>query len=305
MHILIADDDPVSRRFLESALLKAGHQVTAVNDGLAAVDGLLAPGAPVLAILDWMMPGADGLAVCREVRRRSSQYVYLILLTAKDRREDMFAALDAGADDFLTKPLDKSELRARLHSGQRVLNLQASLLETQEALRHQATHDHLTGLSNRRRILEILANELDRASHEARPLAVAIADIDHFKHVNDTHGHQTGDVVLQVAAQRIRSVLRSYDSVGRLGGEEFLLVLPGCGSAEARDIADRARIAVADAPIPVASGAIATSLSLGVAWTADGRTEAAALIESADTALYQAKADGRNRVAMQTAPDSV
>lgn len=289
MRILIADDDPISRRLLESALTKMGHQVVAVDNGLSAIEGLLAPGAPVLAILDWMMPGADGLDVCQEVRAKSAQYVYVILLTAKDRHEDMLVALDAGADDFLTKPFDTAELKVRLRSGTRVLELMA-LLE------HQATHDDLTSLSNRRMILEVLGTELDRASHEARPLAVVVADIDHFKRINDTHGHQTGDVVLQVAAQRIRSVLRSYDSVGRLGGEEFLLVLPGCGGTEAREIAERARQAIADVPIPMAFGDVRTSLSLGLAWTPDGRVAASVLIESADEALYQAKAAGRNRV---------
>ena len=299
MKILIADDDPISRRLLEGTLVRLGHEAVSVNDGTAAVAGLLAPGAPRLAILDWMMPGADGLAVCREVRRRSESYVYIILLTARDRREDMVAGFDAEADDFLTKPLDSVELRARLRSGERVLALQERLLETQAALRHQATHDHLTGLWNRRMILDALGHELNRASHEGRPLAVAVADLDHFKQVNDTHGHPAGDAVLQASAKRIQSVLRDYDAVGRVGGEEFLLLLPGCTADEARVIAERAREAIASAPIELPSGSLPMSMSLGVASTM-GRPkgDAMALLEAADAALYRAKANGRNQVAV-------
>jgi len=297
MHILIADDDPVSRRLLQGTLTRLGHEVIAVSDGTAAISGLLSPDGPRLAILDWMMPGADGLAVCREVRRRPEPYVYVVLLTARDKREDMVAALDAGVDDFLTKPLDSSELRARLHSGERVLALQERLLETQAALRHQATHDYLTGLWNRRMILEELTRQLNRAAHEGRPFAVAIADLDHFKQINDTHGHGTGDAVLLTAAQRIRSVLRDYDAVGRLGGEEFLLLLPGCDNEGAWQIAERARAAVAAEPMGGPVVPIPMSLSLGVAAAKVGtRADATALIEAADAAMYRAKANGRNQV---------
>jgi two-component system cell cycle response regulator len=299
MRILIADDDPVSRRLLEGTLVRLGHTVVPVNDGNAALEGLLAPGGPRLAILDWMMPGLDGLTVCREVRRRADAYVYIVLLTARDRREDMVAALDAEVDDFLTKPLDSVELRARLRSGERVLDLQERLLETQAALRHQATHDHLTGLWNRRMILEELAAELARASREGQPLGIAIGDLDHFKAINDTHGHATGDAVLQTSAKRLQSVLRSYDAVGRLGGEEFLLLLPGCESSEACEVAERARLAIGSEPIPGPAGPIAVSMSLGVACRHAGDSgEAVSLIEAADAALYRAKARGRNMVCL-------
>ena len=299
MHILIADDDPVSRRLLEGTLVRMGHSVTAVADGAAAIKGLLAPDGPRLAILDWMMPGTDGLGVVHEVRAKAQDYVYIILLTARDRREDMLMALDAEVDDFLTKPFEHMELRVRLRSGARVVGLQSRLLETQKLLHHQATHDHLTGLGNRRMILEELASELARAGREHRALSIAIGDLDRFKEINDTLGHATGDVVLQAAAKRLQAVLRSYDAVGRLGGEEFLLLLPGCEQAEALEIAERARVAVEAEPVAGPSGPISMSISLGVACRKPGdTTEAVALVESADLALYRAKAGGRNRVSL-------
>jgi two-component system cell cycle response regulator len=299
MRILIADDDPVSRRLLEGTLVRMGHTVTAVSDGVAAIKALEAPDGPRFAILDWMMPGADGLSVCREVRKNAPDYVYIVVLTARDGREDRLEALNAEVDDFLTKPLDQVELRVRLRSGARVVDLQARLLETQRALHHQATHDVLTGLGNRRMILEELGAELARASREQRSVAIAIGDLDRFKQINDTLGHATGDLVLQAAAKRLMTVLRSYDAVGRLGGEEFLLLLPGCDQAEALEIAERARVAVAATPIPAPSGPLHASISLGVACRRPGETtEAVALVEAADLALYRAKAGGRNKVSL-------
>ena len=197
MKILIADDEPVSRRLLEGTLKKLGHDVLAVEDGTQAVATLLEADGPRMAILDWMMPGCDGLAVCREVRKRAAPYTYVILLTSRDRRSDMVEALDAEVDDFLTKPFDAVELRARLRSGERVLPLQETLLRAQEMLRHEATHDRLTGLWNRARIIDQLGREARRAEREKARLAVLLADIDHFKQVNDTYGHGVGDVVLQ------------------------------------------------------------------------------------------------------------
>jgi diguanylate cyclase (GGDEF)-like protein len=299
MRILIADDDPVSRRLLEGTLVRMGHSVTAVADGTAALRALLATDGPRFAILDWMMPGADGLTVCRDVRTKAGAYVYIVVLTARDRPEDRLVALDAGVDDFLTKPLDQVELRVRLRSGARVVDLQSRLLETQKALEHQATHDVLTGLGNRRMILDALAAELSRSSRERRPLAIAIGDLDRFKEINDTFGHATGDLVLEIAAKRLQSVLRPYDTVGRLGGEEFLLLLPGCNQAEALDTAERARLAVGREPIAGPSGPIPISISLGVAsWTSTETTEAVTLVAAADLALYRAKAGGRNRVSL-------
>jgi two-component system cell cycle response regulator len=296
MRVLVADDDPVSRRLLESAVRRMGHDVTAVADGLSAIDALLQSDGPRLAVLDWMMPGADGLAVCRAVRTRASRYVYVILLTAMDRHEDMVTALSAEADDFLTKPLDVTELRARLRSGERVLELQERLLDAQDELRHDATHDRLTGLWNRGMVLDHLATAVQQARRERLPLAVVMADIDFFKNVNDRYGHAAGDLLLGSVATRMRSVLRQYDRIGRYGGEEFLVVLPNCDVQVARQIAERIRAAVAASPVVAGGISLAVSVSLGVAWAAQPPENPSGLIDAADQALYRAKAAGRNRV---------
>lgn len=304
MKILIADDDPVSRHLLEGTLARLGHEVVAVPDGSAALATLLRPDGPHLAILDWMMPGADGLTVCRTLRQRSTPYVYVILLTGRNDRNDMVAALDAEIDDFLTKPFDALELRARVRSGERVLNLQEGLLQAQEKLLRQATHDGLTGLWNRSMMLDQLALELGRADRDRKPLSIAIADLDLFKSINDAYGHGAGDLVLQEASTRMRSVLRSYDGLARYGGEEFLVLLPGCDAIGAFEIAERARHAVAAEPARSDTLALQMTISLGIACTTDASSDPAMLIAAADEALYRAKARGRNRVEIWTAATS-
>lgn len=296
MRILIAEDEAVSRMLLQRTLERLGHKVVAVSDGLAAISELLTTDGPRIAILDWMMPGADGLSVCREVRQSAEAYVYIILLTSRESADDMVTGLDAGADDFLTKPFNQAEMSARLRSGARVLDLQAGLLSAQDALRHHATLDHLTGLWNRRMILEQLDRELNRVKREKRPLAVAILDIDRFKAVNDQHGHATGDAVIRDVANAIRSQLREYDFVGRYGGEEFMLLLPDCDVEEGVVIANRVRSRISAEPIRHADTAIPITVSLGVASTALVGGSQSELIEAADAALYSAKANGRDRV---------
>jgi two-component system, cell cycle response regulator len=295
MNILIAEDDRVTRQVLRASLLSLGHQVVEAADGTGALEALAQPGAPNLAILDWLMPGMDGLEVCRALRQRPGRYIYIVLLTARDAHGDMIEALDAGADDFLTKPFKLGELRARLRAGERVLALQDDLLRSQEVLLHEASHDRLTGLWNRGRVLDELARELRRTHRDLSTLALVLCDVDRFKQINDTHGHTVGDTVLKQIAVRISSTLRASDSVGRYGGEEFLLILPHADIKSGRDVADRVRTAVAAQPITAGTLQLGVTISLGVACSSPGISEEI-LIHAADQALYRAKANGRNRV---------
>ncbi len=302
MRILIAEDDPVSRRLLETFLVKWGYDVVVAGDGAQAWKVLQREDAPKLVVLDWMMPGMDGVQVCCEVRNRADRpYVYIILLTAKGHKEDIIEGIEAGADDYLTKPFDAHELRARLRAGRRILDLQEELVSAREALRVQATHDPLTGLWNRGAILDILRRELGRAQREGVPLGVVMADLDHFKRINDTHGHLAGDAVLQEATRRMRASVRPYDAIGRYGGEEFLIVVPACDAVSALHQAERLRASISGAPMKISQGLMPVTLSLGVAASGVAKdADADLLLRAADAALYRAKNAGRNRVELAT-----
>lgn len=309
MKILIAEDDPVSRRLLEVTLSKWGYEVIACADGQAAWDVLKAPDAPQLVILDWMMPRMDGLQVCKQVRDReerpSEPYVYILLLTAKSQKTDMVTGLEAGADDYLTKPFDAQELRVRLRAGRRILDLLDELVRAREIILEESRKDSLTQLSTRATVLELLQQELDRSQRSVdrdTPVSVILADLDHFKHINDTYGHLAGDAVLREAARRMRDAIRPYDSIGRYGGEEFLLVLSNCDTIGAVALAERLLQAVRKETIVLAEGAVSMTLSAGVA-TSGIVQNAETLVGAADAALYRAKRSGRNCVAVATAAD--
>jgi PleD family two-component response regulator len=219
LKILIADDEALSRRLLESTLERSGYEVIAVEDGTQALDQLCKPGAPRLALLDWVMPELDGPGVCRAVRARSDHpYVYMVLLTSKGSKEETVLGLESGADDYLTKPFDPEELRARLRVGERILLLEDRLVEARENMRFRATHDSLTSLLNRSALMELLVRELHRSQREKKSTAILLGDVDHFKRVNDTLGHVIGDEVLIEIASRLLDAVRSYDFVGRYGG---------------------------------------------------------------------------------------
>src|SRR5712691_10640744 len=251
MRILIADDSIVSRHLLDATLRKWGYEVVVACDGAEAWNALQGEDAPKLAILDWVMPGLTGLDVCRNVRADGKDkdiYTYILLLTSKSLREDLIEGMEAGADDYLTKPFDQHELKVRLRAGTRIIELQRELVGAREALREQATKDFLTRIWNRSSILDILGRELARGSRENRPVGVVLADLDHFKLVNDTYGHFAGDAVLREFARRMRSSICSYDAIGRYGGEEFLIVLPGCDADVTGKQAERMRLALASEP---------------------------------------------------------
>jgi diguanylate cyclase (GGDEF)-like protein len=302
VRILVADDDPVSRQLLKSSLSRWGYDVVTAADGSAALRVLQEDAAPQMAVLDWMMPGHDGTHICREVRRRVDRpYTYLLLLTANNRKQDLIAGLESGADDYLIKPCDPLELQARLGNGKRLVGLHNQLLAACAALRERAMRDSLTGLWNHVAILEILEQEWEHARKRDTLLGVIMADLDHFKRINDTHGHRAGDAVLGETIRRMRESLRPHDAFGRYGGEEFLIVLPGVDAETLPGVAERLRLAVADRPVTYGSRVIPVTLSLGVT-IEHGTTpaDADALLQAADDALYRAKRGGRNRVEVGT-----
>jgi diguanylate cyclase (GGDEF)-like protein len=287
---------------METKLTTWGHEVLCANNGTEAWELLQANNAPTLAILDWIMPGIDGVELCRRVRERNDQlYTYIILLTAKDRKEDVVKAMDAGADDYVIKWPHLSELQARIRAGCRIIELEQRLIKTQQKLKLQATQDALTGLWNRSAIFDILDRELGRAKRNETPISIGMADLDHFKSVNDSFGHIAGDTVLREVANSMRSVTRDYDSIGRYGGEEFLIVFPGLDEKDAIDAAERIRLSISEKPFVIQEGVVPVAISIGVAvmnpTTKAGQAES--LIRLADEALYTAKAQGRNRVELK------
>ena len=292
MRVLIADDDWLSAQALEADLRASGYDVTLVGDGAEAWQILKNDERPQIAILDWRMPIMDGLEVCRRVRRASGPYVYILLLTGNADPDSVVTGMDAGADDYMRKPYDPAELRARLRSGNRIVDLE-------ERLRRQATHDTLTGILNRGAIMERVAAEMARAYRDSEKLCLAMVDLDHFKQVNDTYGHDAGDIVLHETASRMSSVLRPYDSIGRYGGEEFLVVFPKCEIASAVAIAERIRRSISQEWLGRKLKRSSLTASIGIAEVRFS-TDANAVIREADSALFRAKQKGRDCVEFST-----
>ncbi len=300
MRVLIADDSIVSRHLLDATLRKWGYEVVVACDGVEAWDVLQAPDAPKLVILDWVMPGLTGPEVCRRVREHAKEkdtYTYILLLTSKSLKEDLIEGMEAGADDYITKPFDQHELKVRLRAGTRIIDLEQQLVTAREELREQATKDFLTRIWNRSSILDILQRELIRGGREQRPLGVVLADLDHFKSVNDSFGHFAGDAVLREFARRMQASMRQYDAIGRYGGEEFLVVLPGCDEEGTAAQGERMRHALAEEPMAINEDPHVVTCSFGATcWRPGVNADPEALIRIADDALYDAKRKGRNRV---------
>lgn len=311
MRILVADDDATNRRVLQLLLRKWNYDVLIASDGKEAWEILQKPDAPRLALLDWMMPEMDGPEICRALRtaeQRPENNTYVLLLTTKTEKEDIVTGLEAGADDYIAKPFHSDELRSRIRAGVRIISLQEKLVAAAAAARYEATHDSLTRLWNRGTALETLDSELARSERQGSPVGVVMADIDHFKNINDTHGHLAGDAVLREIGDRLRATVRAYDTPARYGGEEFLVVLPGCDLPRGARFGERLRTAVARAPFDTGEFVIPVTLSVGVtAWHGASRLFPQRLLQAADKALYRAKERGRNRVETEetTAPAQV
>jgi two-component system cell cycle response regulator len=298
--ILLAEDDPVTRMLMTRFLKKAGYEVDAVANGAEALDKMTKRYYPML-VTDWEMPKMDGAALCKAVRNMQLDgYVYALLLTARDSKEHIIAGLEAGADDYLIKPVHEAELIARLNAGRRILTLEHSLRVANHRNRILSITDALTGAYNRRYLMEQLPRELERCRRYAYPLSVLMCDIDHFKQINDEHGHVAGDDVLQQFASRAQKFIRSNsDWVARYGGEEFLIVLPETAHDGAMAVAEKIRTLIAATPFVTRCGDAPITASFGVVSTGpngpDITLKVDTIIRIADECLYRCKQDGRNR----------
>jgi len=312
MRILIAQEDELSRNLLRTTLGYWGNEVIVTSDGTQAWEELGKPGGPRLAILEKKLAGLDGMEICRNVRARASEdYIYLFLATPLGHAQEITEGIQAGADDFLTKPINADELMVRLRIGKRFLEMEDELRKAQGAIRYQTSHDPLTGLVNRPAVIDALKRELARARREGSPIGILLAEVDHLKEVNDMHGHAAGDAVLREAARRIRALVRPYDTVGRYGGEEFLVIVPGCDDKSSLSQGERLRAVVAGESMDLSEwgsyssaqeGKFRVTLSLGVA-TADRANEAEPLLRAAESALARAKQAGHDRVELATNQD--
>ena len=303
MRILVADDDPIATAVLSHTLTKSGIETTIVHDGDAAWQHFNSGPPPSLALLDWMMPKIDGIELCRRVRSTPHlASTYIILLTGRDSSEDLVIGLDAGADDYMVKPIDLEEFRARLGVGLRVAELQQSLVDTVSELR--ATRDHLarlastdmlTGVYSRRWWFDLAAMEFSRSRRYVRRFSLIMTDLDWFKQINDTFGHAVGDHVLQQFGAMLRQVCRDSDVIGRVGGEEFALVLPETTLEAAKYIATRITEACRSLVVDASSAEARCSCSIGVTEMRLDDEDLNSVLKRADSALYVAKRAGRNQ----------
>lgn len=291
MNVLIAEDDIISCRALEKNLQDWGYEVLVTKNGEEAWE-IIRNGGIRLAILDWSMPKMNGLELCHKIRNeyqpKEEKYIYIILLTGRDLEKDIITGLSAGADDYITKPFSYMELKVRIQNGERIIALQDLQLQI-------ANTDSLTQLWNRKKILELLEEELNRNFRDNKPVGVIMLDIDNFKTINDTYGHLIGDKIIIEVASRLQKQVRSYDKIGRYGGDELLLVLPGLSRQDAKNIAERLRKSICAKKIQTDAGAIDTTVSLGVSiFDKASRPSTKKIIEESDHALYMAKERGRN-----------
>jgi two-component system, cell cycle response regulator len=299
MDVLIAEGDEIARAAMLTALGQLGYNPIAAKDGAHALKLLQGANAPRLVLWDWRMPQLAGVDAIRRVRQLQLPHPpYIVLLAASADKDKIGAGLEAGANDYVSKPFDQDELRARIMIGERILMLQGELKTALQRLDHQATHDSLTGILDRRAIVDRLGKEMARVKRETSSLSIGLCDLDYFRRINDVHGYQVGDEVLKGFAEVVSSQLRPYDSLGRYGGEEFLVVVPGCVADHATELFGRLCSTIAAWPLDTQAGKISVTMSVGAASTA-GDKSVDDLLGAADAALYSAKQEGRNRVKYQ------
>jgi diguanylate cyclase (GGDEF)-like protein len=302
--ILVVDDDIISRTVVQKYLAKAGFEVLCASNGKEAMAIFNQQFCPIV-LTDWMMPEVTGPQLCRMIREtKTDGYVFIILITSRDSKTDIVSGLEAGADDYLTKPIHQAELIARINTGVRILKLEKSLKRANDEIRLLSITDSLTGCFNRAYLGEQFPQELSRSQRYQHHLSVVLVDLDHFKKINDTYGHQAGDLVLKsVANCLIGQVRAKVDWTVRYGGEEFLIVLPETDCAGARIMAERVRMAISNISIQVTGTQIQVTASFGVACVNFRQKQKPAvtmeeLINKADEQLYRSKREGRNRVSV-------
>jgi len=302
MKLLIAEDDKTSRLILRSVCSKWGYDVTCAEDGQAAWDIMQADETPQLLIIDWEMPRMNGIELCQLISEKFTKNPpYIILLTSRTETQDIVKGLKAGANDYIAKPFNNDELRVRISVGRRMIELQDTLNDTLKQLTALASIDVLTGLLNRRAIMESLTKEIRRVERNNHILCIGMCDIDHFKSINDTYGHLVGDEVLKEVTIRMQDALRVNDLLGRYGGEEFLVITPIDMVENATIVYERICQKVAATPIEIYDVSITVTISCGVtSYMADNDGQKLeTVIARADEALYQAKHEGRNRVVLK------
>ncbi len=298
MKVLIAEDENISRHKLEKFLENLDYEVISCKDGLEAWNIILSGKGPNLLILDWLMSGMDGVEICRKVRKLARElYTFILLLTSKDEQEDIIEGMEAGADDYITKPFNQNELRVRLEAGKRIVKLNEEILDMRNNLKKKAIHDELTGLYNRHYMSEILEKEFPRTLRYQTDLSCLLLDLDYFKEVNDTFGHAFGDMVLREFSTCLKHEARKTDIPFRYGGEEFMLLLSNTGILGAQKVAEKIRSACEQKTYDDGNNSTTVTVSIGIASVKQHQLlESKELLALADKALYRAKAEGRNRV---------
>lgn len=301
LKILVADDSPVYRKLVEQSLSQEHCTILFAKTGQQAMD-LFIEHQPALVISDWSMPDISGIELCQRIRRDHKEfYAYVILVTGNTDKEEVIEGLAAGADDYLTKPFHPGELQARVRVGRRIVDLHREVQDKNRQLEEMALSDSLTGLPNRRAIDFWASRQLSAAVRHDFPIWVVMADLDHFKSINDTHGHDAGDIVLKSFAEILRSNTRRSDICGRLGGEEFLVVITHAQKENATIAIERVRQQFAAQKFTVGHRTFGATASFGIAGIRSTTSpDFNDLVTRADAALYAAKGQGRNRVAFET-----
>lgn len=303
--ILVAAGDPVTRHVFNSTLRKWHYDVVLAENGLEAWEALQQEGAPPLAILDWIMPSMNGVDICREVRRREqSAYTYILLLTEKERKQEILTGMEFDADDYLNKPFNPQELQMRLRAGHRMLDLHRELLTARKALRSQSVRETLTGVWNRHAIMNALNEELERAKRERSAVGIILAALDHLARIDESYGYLTGDAVLRTIGECLRRSIRPYDSVGRYERDTFLLIAPGCNLSGVVTMAERLRLTIQTVNVPACEDHLSFTVSLGVGSTHVAPTlEPDVLMAMVESALERARQSGFNRVEIAASSD--